>query len=283
MRLFVDVYHYFAFSDGGEGGNPAGVSFWDVFPKNSEMCQLAAELGYSESVFARPEQGGFRVRYFSPESEIPFCGHATLALGAALCEHYGGGQFELTLNDAKISVCGEQTKDGIRVSLKSPPTQNSIISDTTYRTALDVFGYTDAQINTTIPPARIYAGADHLVLSLKSRSDLARMRYDMEACRTFMIENNFVTVMLVWQESDRLFCVRNAFASSGIFEDPATGAAAAAFAGYLRDKGLSSEKNLVFLQGQDMGMPSRLLTHAGSDVGGAITVSGMVRPLSISG
>ena len=59
----------------------------------------------------------------------------------------------------------------------------------------------------------------------------------MEACRTFMIEHNFVTVMLVWRESDRLFCVRNSFASSGIFEDPATGVAAAAFAGYLRDKG----------------------------------------------
>ena len=77
---------------------------WDVFPKDAEMCQIAAELGYSETVFARPEQGGFRVRYFSPESEIPFCGYA-LALGAALCEHYGDGQFELTLNDAKISVC----------------------------------------------------------------------------------------------------------------------------------------------------------------------------------
>ena len=119
---------------------------------------------------------------------------------------------------------------------------NSIISDTTYRTALDVFGYTDAQINTIIPPARIHAGADHLLSSLKSRSDLAQMRYDMEACRTFMIEHNFVTVMLVWRESDRLFCVRNSFASSGIFEDPATGVAAAAFAGYLQDKGLSSEK-----------------------------------------
>ena len=119
---------------------------------------------------------------------------------------------------------------------------NSIISDTTYRTALDVFGYTDAQINTIIPPARIHAGADHLLSSLKSRSDLAQMRYDMEACRTFMIEHNFVTVMLVWQESDRLFCVRNAFVSSGIFEDPATGVAAAAFAGYLRDEGLSTEK-----------------------------------------
>ena len=84
-RLFVDLCHYSVSSDGTEGGNPAGVGFCDVFPEDAEMCQIAAELGYSETVFARPEQGGFRVRYFSPESEIPFCGYATLALGAALC------------------------------------------------------------------------------------------------------------------------------------------------------------------------------------------------------
>ena len=63
-RLFVDLYHYSASSDGTEGRNLAGVGFWDVFPKDAEMCQIAAELGYSENVFARPEQGGFRVRYF---------------------------------------------------------------------------------------------------------------------------------------------------------------------------------------------------------------------------
>ena len=93
------------------------VVFCDVFPKDAEMCQIAAELEFLETVFARPEQGGFRVRYFSPESEIPFCGHAPLALISALCEHYGDGQLELTLHDSRISVCAERGTYGIRASL----------------------------------------------------------------------------------------------------------------------------------------------------------------------
>lgn len=275
----MDVYHYASFSDGNRGGNPAGVALLDVFPADAEMLQIAAALGYSETVFARPEQNGFRVRYFSPASEVPFCGHATLALGAALCEKLGDGQFALTLNDAQISVCGERVIEGFSVSLKSPPTRNSPMSDTAYKKVLEVFGYANAQINSSIPPARIHAGADHFMISLKARHCLAQMRYDIDACRTFMVENEVLTVMLVWQETDALFHVRNAFAGNGIFEDPATGAAAAAFAGYMRDKALSAEKQFVLLQGQEMGQPSRLLTDATSPVGGVITVSGVVRPL----
>ncbi len=74
----MSVLRIAAFSDGDIGGNPAGVLIADELPNESEMQRIAAEVGFSETAFAAPAGTGWRVRYFSPESEVPFCGHATL-------------------------------------------------------------------------------------------------------------------------------------------------------------------------------------------------------------
>ncbi|MFS2018356.1 PhzF family phenazine biosynthesis protein, partial [Massilia sp. CT11-108] len=66
-----------AFSDGDAGGNPAGVWIGESLPPADEMQRLAHAVGYSETAFAEPQGKGWRVRYFSPASEVPFCGHAT--------------------------------------------------------------------------------------------------------------------------------------------------------------------------------------------------------------
>jgi PhzF family phenazine biosynthesis protein len=73
-----------AFADGEVGGSPAGVVICDVLPDAIAMQALATEIGYSETVFAAPSEENWRVRYFAPEVEVDFCGHATIALGAAL-------------------------------------------------------------------------------------------------------------------------------------------------------------------------------------------------------
>ena len=60
----------------------------------TDMRRLAAEVGYSETAFAVPVEGAdriWRVRYFSPESEVSFCGHATIALAVALGQRDGPG------------------------------------------------------------------------------------------------------------------------------------------------------------------------------------------------
>ncbi|RMN33788.1 Phenazine biosynthesis protein [Pseudomonas coronafaciens pv. garcae] len=78
-----EILRLAAFSDGDQGGNPAGVWLGASLPDEARMQQIAAEVGFSETVFAVPLENGWRVRYFSPLAEVPFCGHATIALGAA--------------------------------------------------------------------------------------------------------------------------------------------------------------------------------------------------------
>jgi PhzF family phenazine biosynthesis protein len=266
-----------AFADDAKGGNPAGVLIGDTLPDDSEMRRIAAEVGYSETAFAMPRGDAWRVRYFSPESEVPFCGHATIALGAALADQHGDGVFPLILNDTEITVEGSRDGDSMSATLQSPPTRSEPMSDTLLGEVLTMFGYTCDDLNPDLAPARAHGGADHLVLTLNSREALAAMRYDLDAGRELMNREGLVTILFAYAETPRLFHTRNPFASGGVYEDPATGAATAAFAGYLRDINWPHGGSIEIIQGEDMGARSQLFASLSEVPGSSIRVSGSTR------
>jgi PhzF family phenazine biosynthesis protein len=276
----MNIQRIAAFSRGDEGGNPAGVVLLDAAAEDADMARIAAEVGYSETAFAI--KGGddgrdWRVRYFSPESEVPFCGHATIALGAALGAEHGAGSYRLRLNDAAIAVDAEPTADGMAATLSSPATRSRPADAAELDDALTLFGLSAADLDDRLPPARIHGGADHVVLVLRDRAQLARTTYDLDEGRAIMRRHGLVTIMLVHIEDERVFSVRNAFASGGVLEDPATGAAAAAFAGYLRDRGWPHGGRFTIRQGEDMGAPSVIEVSLSDAAGSSVRVSGRAR------
>ena len=273
----MTVLRISAFSDGNSGGNPAGVWIGDALPDAADMQAIATEVGFSETAFAAPEAEAWRVRYFSPAIEVPFCGHATIALGAALAHRFGDRTFELHLNDAVISVSGQRDGTTIAAALQSPPTRSRPASSELAGEALALFGYQPGDLDPAIPPALIHGGADHLVLALKSREALAAMAYDLKQGQSFMRREGLVTILLAYAETSRLFHTRNPFASGGVYEDPATGAATAAFAGYLHDLGWPHGGAIDIVQGEDMGMRSRLHADIPPAPGSSIRVSGTAR------
>ena len=105
------------------------------------------------------------------------------------------------------------------------------------------------------------------------------MSYDLDAGRALMREHGLVTIMLVHVRGDTDFDVRNAFASGGVLEDPATGAAAAAFAGYLRDLGWPHHNRIRITQGEDMGARSVIEADFSDQPGSSIRVSGATRDI----
>ncbi|UVC15873.1 PhzF family phenazine biosynthesis protein [Mesorhizobium onobrychidis] len=277
----MHVLRFAAFSDGDTGGNPAGVVIGDVLPDAAEMQSIAAEVGFSETAFAAPEGNGWRVRYFSPESEVPFCGHATIALGAALVRQFGDGVFALIFNRARITVEGFRNGTNIAAALQSPWTHSKPAPQKLIAEALALFGYSAGDLDPAIPPALIHGGADHLVLALNSRNALAAMTYDLKIGQALMRREGLVTIQLAHAETPRLFHTRNPFASGGVYEDPATGASTAAFAGYLRDIGWPHGGAIDIVQGEDMGMRSRLHADIALVAGSSIRVSGTARMMDV--
>jgi|TARA_B110000090_G_C13344234_1_gene432300 PhzF family phenazine biosynthesis protein len=279
----MNIIRIAAFSDGNTGGNPAGVHISEQHPSAAEMQSIAADVGYSETAFAEPRQNSWHVRYFSPESEVPFCGHATIALGAALARKNGPGVYSLALNNANISVEGFEEFDNYSAALQSPITHSKPADTKTVQAALKLFGYEQRDLNRNIPPAFASGGADHLIISLNSRHKLSAMTYNLDDGRTFMRDLGLVTVMLVYSETEQLFHTRNPFASGGVYEDPATGAASAAFVGYLRDINWPHKGEVNIVQGEDMGSRSLIRAELTDVPSSSIRVSGSVRFMKESG
>lgn len=274
----MDVQRLASFTQGGAGGNPAGVVIADALPDAERMQEVAAQVGFSETAFAARQGNGFRVRYFAPLAEVPFCGHATIALGAALGTAFGEGQYDLTLNDAAISVTAYREGDAMGARLVSPNTSFAPLDHGVLDKFLVLFGLVPSDLDAAIPPAMINGGARHLLLALKDHQKLRDMTYDFDAGATLMAAHGLVTVNLIWRDTAERIYSRNAFASHGVYEDPATGAAAAALAGYLRDAVLQSNAFDV-LQGIEMGCPSRLSVKPRPGTGAPIEVAGTVRAM----
>lgn len=276
----TDVVRVSAFATDNAGGNPAGVMLCDILPKKVEMQAIAKQVGYSETVFAAPEDDAWRVRYFSPEIEVDFCGHATIALGAALAREHGSGNFTLKLNKTTITVEGNDRDGEWSAAFQSPTTHSRSIAPVLLKETLSLFGLTFDDLDPRIPPAIANAGGDHIVLALKGHQALKNMHYDPKRGKALCIREGLVTFNLVYAESTQIFHSRNPFPVGGVFEDPATGSAAAALAGYLRDLNWPHQGVLTVYQGAEMQMPSRLDIELTNERGASVKVTGAVRLIS---
>jgi PhzF family phenazine biosynthesis protein len=79
------VYFVNAFTENFYKGNQAAVVIVDEFPADSSLQSLAKEFGFSETAYVkRLGFGKYAIRWFTPETEVNLCGHATLASAKAL-------------------------------------------------------------------------------------------------------------------------------------------------------------------------------------------------------
>jgi PhzF family phenazine biosynthesis protein len=71
------------------GGNPAAVCILDQWLPDALMQHIAEENNLAETAFAVKNETGYGLRWFTPETEVDLCGHATLATAHVLFQHYG--------------------------------------------------------------------------------------------------------------------------------------------------------------------------------------------------
>lgn len=76
-----------AFTDKPFSGNPAAVCLLPAWPQDSWLRDLAMENNLSETAFLVPDGARYRLRWFTPETEVGLCGHATLASAFVVLEH----------------------------------------------------------------------------------------------------------------------------------------------------------------------------------------------------
>jgi trans-2,3-dihydro-3-hydroxyanthranilate isomerase len=270
-------------------GNPLAVVF-DADGLDAATMQIVArEFSHPETVFVqKPKTAGgtAQVRIFTPATEMPFAGHPTVGTALALALRRGAGSsvvLEEKIGPLQCSVAADGADRG-RASFVIPalprqagaPASRESLAAALGITADDI-GYDGHQ------PTMWSAGNAFVFIPLRNIDAVRRCRID-DARWDAAFDNGgqFLAAFMFSKETEdkaNAFHARMFAPRAGVREDPATGSAAAAFAGFCATSLSPSdgEHRFVIEQGFEMGRPS-LIELSVTMRGGALTSASVGGP-----
>jgi trans-2,3-dihydro-3-hydroxyanthranilate isomerase len=283
------IYIVDVFAEQPYAGNQLAVVLGADDLSDETMQRIAAETNFSETTFvaSAPEQdGGYRVRIFTPAREIAFAGHPILGT-AWVIRHHASPQTSapvlLDLAVGQVPVTFEFSAEGSEVTwFVAPP---MLLGATCARERIAVaLGVSPEDIEGKAPVQQVSAGTSAMIVPVRNRDALRRSRLDLKAFAPLAGEGFPPLVYLFCSETHHPgndLCARFFFEAHGVREDPATGSGAAFLGGYLLEHRFfpGSDLSLRIEQGYEVGRPSLVRLRART-VGGSreVSVGGSVIP-----
>ena len=271
-----------AFTETIFGGNPAGVVFLPEgadFPTDELCVKTAAELRYSETAFVkRLGQKEFQVRYFTPAAEVDLCGHATIGTFAAMQQlgmiqagdvcvnHTLAGDLQIEVGEGFVMMEMAEAQDS--QTIDDPAALEELYS---------IMGAKYDPEKIKLLPRLISTGLPDIMMPLATREDLNAMEPDMKALSD-LSERYKVTGVHAFTldaEEGATAHTRNFAPLYDIDEEAATGTSSGALTYYFYLNGVIEPKaSCVYIQGEAMDRPSRILANIDAREGCNITVGG---------
>ena len=265
------------FAEEKYAGNQLAVVRDAALLSDDAMQRIAKEMNYSETTFIlsdTPKDGGYDVRIFTPEEEVPFAGHPTLGTAFVIRNEIMSESAEtvvLNLKVGQISVTFGRSGDdrGMLWMKQNEPTFGQVIEPAWIASILSL---DESEIDDRFSVQEVSTGLPVLIVPLKSldAAKRARIRHD----EYFeLIDQMQAKAVLVYSpetygpENDlnvRVFCDYY-----GVPEDPATGSANGCLAGYLvKHRYFGSDRiDIRVEQGYEIARPSLLYLKAGQNQG----------------
>jgi len=232
-----------AFTTEPLSGNVAGVVPNADGLNQPQMQAIASELGASETAFvSSSDAADRRLRYLTPEVEVDLCGHATVAAHAQLFESgtidAGTHSFETNVGVLDIDV-GD---DGVIWMTQQPPEVRD--ADVDIETVAEALALEPAAISDVeLPLALATTGVPALIVPVAFLGALGDVELDraavLDLCERVDADGVYAFTFDTL-EADATLHGRFFGPALGIDEDPVTGTASGAVAGYLRDVGAFS-------------------------------------------
>jgi trans-2,3-dihydro-3-hydroxyanthranilate isomerase len=269
------------FTDACFGGNQLAV-FPDAtgIPEKA-LLNITREFNFSETTFCYPpadKAHTARVRIFTPGQEIPFAGHPTVGTAIVLGAAKGAGEHKLVLEEGVGPIPVTVRTDGKKhyaqfavaklPEVGEPVATRNTLAEILSLTVEDILGGTSA-------PQALSCGLPFVMVGVKSLKALAsaRLKYDRWEETMGKAPARDLFVFTADTESGANHYRARCFVpGQGVPEDPATGSANAAFAGFLAARATERDGTLRWTvrQGVEMGRPSTIEIEA-DKAGGAIT------------
>lgn len=208
-----------AFTDRLFGGNPAAVFLLDSPLPASSMQLLAREMNLSETAFVLPPDGEARqIRWFTPTTEVPLCGHATLAASQALVEAGARGPFQFDSLSGRLTVHVEP--DG-RLRMDFPADVCTRLE--AWSELLEALGAPDA--------ISVHRGAHNLIVRVSNQAEVEALQPDFAALMRLDVGSVLTLAVTAEADQEGVDCASRVFAPwAGVDEDPVTGLAHTALA-----------------------------------------------------
>ena len=257
----------------------------------AEMQRIARAFNFAESTFVTGGSlaDGFDVRIFTPAEELPFAGHPALGTAHLLREvmHPQASAITLNLGVGPIVVCFvPDDSGGVVAWMEQNPCSYGDELDRS--AAARALGLEPGDVDASMPVQEVSTGLATVVVPLTSLAALRRIEPDNSAIRGFLSAaaeaKNVLVVCREPYEAHQQVAARMFAPELGVTEDPATGSANGAFAGYILRHSYLGEGPVraAIGQGYEIGRPSTLWLEAGAE-GGAmrIRVGGRVATVAV--
>lgn len=206
----IPIYQIDAFANRPFEGNPAAVCPLDQWLDDHVMQQIAAENNLSETAFFVPEGQGYHIRWFTPQSEIDLCGHATLASAFVLWNYLQNTADKLRFRCQVGAIQVMRQSDRLILDFPARPVQAIPVDPI----VLDALGVPDHCVNMAIFGTK-------LLVELTDETRLRTMTPDFDALLKTRYQGFHVTA-----RASKFDFVNRMFAPAvGIDEDPVTGSA----------------------------------------------------------
>jgi len=258
----------------------------------SEMQMIAREMHFSETSFilsSKKRQGGYDVRIFTPEEELPFAGHPTLGTAYVISQEIVKKQTEkiilnLKVGQIPVTITHTDGKPDVLWMRQKQPTFGTIYD---VKTIADTLNLDVADIDPAFPIQEVSTGIAAIIIPLRTLSAVKRARTDRDKYFQLVKDTEAKSILIFSPETyhrQNHLNVRVFVDYYGIPEDPATGSANGCLAAYLvkHQYFAQNQINVRVEQGYEIGRPSLLLLRAKQGKGGkiAVNVGGKVIPVA---
>ncbi len=218
----LSLFQVDAFTSQPFSGNPAAVCVLPSAQPDTWMQQVALEMNLSETAFLLPERDGYRLRWFTPTTEVDLCGHATLASAHTL---WSEGYLTHDQEARFYTLSGlltARTLDGwIELNFPANPSK-AIATPITLEAALGV------------PVREVYESSLGYLVEVANEATVRTIQPDFAHLAQLPVHGVIVTSRGTDSEFD--FVSRYFAPAIGINEDPVTGSAHCCLGPYWRDR-----------------------------------------------
>ncbi|HBB33338.1 MAG TPA: phenazine biosynthesis protein [Cyanobacteria bacterium UBA8803] len=253
-------------------GNQLAVFIDAIALSDGQMQRIAKEINYSETTFITSTElknGGYDVRIFTPNKELPFAGHPTLGTAYIIQKELLKQPLKtvaLNLQVGQIPVIMKPSGDGSEVlwMRQNPPSFDQILDAADLAPVLNID--VDA-IDPRWPIQEVSTGIPFIIVPLKDQATLKQSKINRDRYFELIEKTQAKEILIFCRETyapENDLSVRVFAESLGIPEDPATGSANGCLAGYLVKYAYLGNQpvDVRVEQGYEIGRPSLLLLQA---------------------